>query len=94
MTLIIVLLFFKSLCLYLQNIVLFCYDKFLNPRQKYYTGGGTSASGSSYQYHRGQRSSYSSSTSSSSTLTKSRAIEREQLLEKIRSRKRAAKLRT
>lgn len=91
MTLIIVLLFFKSLCLYLQNVVLFCYEKFLNPKQKYFTGGGPSASGSSYQQNSGQRSGY---TSSSSALNKARAVEREQLLEKIRARKRAAKLRT
>lgn len=91
MTLIIVLLFFKSLCLCLQNIVLCCYEKFLNPRQKYYTGG-TSASGSSSYQQRGQRTSANSFLSSS--LNKTRATEREQLLEKIRARKRAAKLRT
>lgn len=90
MTLIIVLLFFKSICMYLQNIVLFCYDKFLNPRQKYFSGGGglSTTSGSSYQRHR------SGHTFSSSALNKTRATEREQLLEKIRSRKRAAKQRT
>lgn len=90
MTLIIVLIFFKSLCLYLQNIVLFCYDKFLNPKRKFYNGGGPSVPGSSYQ-HRGQRSGFSNP---SSALTKARAAEREQLLEKIRARKRAAKMRT
>lgn len=91
MTLIIVLLFFKSICLYLQNIVLNCYDRFLNPRQKYFIGGGgSSVAGGSYQ-HRGQRSSV---PFSSNSLNKARATEREQLLEKIRARKRATKLRT
>lgn len=87
MTLIIVLMFFKSLCLCIQNIVLACYDKFLNPKPKYYTGGGAS-SGSSYQRNR------SGHSSTLSAQHKSFAREREQLLEKIRSRKRAAKLQT
>lgn len=91
MTLIIVLIIFKSLCVYLQNIVLNCYDRFLNPRRKYYTGGGgSSQSGSSYQ-SRGYRLGFSTP---SSALSKARANEREQLLEQIRARKRAAKMRT
>lgn len=89
MTLIIVLIFFKSICLYLQNIVLNCYNRFLNPRRKYYTGGGPSVLGS-YQ-PRGQWSIFQTPASA---LSKSRANEREQLLEKIRARKRAAKNRT
>lgn len=104
MTIIIVLLFFKSICLYLQNIVLFCYEKFLNPRKKKYcphsTFGNSSAqSASAYnnQYRgSGYRSFLSSpfsalASSSSSALNKARATEREQILERIRERKRAAK---
>lgn len=95
MTLILVLVFFKSICLYLQNIVLLCYDRFLNPKQRYSGGGGGGSSSSgSYCHHHRQRSGNSYSTSSSSALNKARASEREQLLEKIRARKRAAKQRT
>lgn len=98
MTLILVLIFFKSVCLYLQNIVLCCYDKFLNPRRKYlhHSSSGSASSNlplspwswfaSSSSSTRGNRSSLL--TSSSSALSKARALEREQLLEQIRARKR------
>lgn len=78
MTILIVLLFFKSLCLYLQNIVLYCYDKFLNPKQ-------TVSSASTYP-HRNR-----SIFLSKNTTNKLRSTEREQLMEKIRIRKKAAK---
>lgn len=96
MSLIIVLIFFKSICLYLQNIVLCCYEKFLNPKQKYWlsstsstsifspgSSSTTTAAGSANQC-RGYRSILSSS---SSALSKTRALERERLLEQIRARK-------
>lgn len=95
MTLIIVLLFFKSICIYMQNIVLHCYNRFLNPRQKYYTSGPITGGGL-YPQYRGQHRAQSSWWwfSSMSSLNQLRVNEREQLLEKIRARKRAAKLRT
>lgn len=102
MTLIIVLLFFKSICIYMQNIVLHCYNKFLNPRQKYYTTGPITGGGLlPSSQNRGQQRSSSSSSSSSwwwfgslNSLNQSRPSEREQLLEQIRARKRAAKFRS
>lgn len=101
MTLILVLIFFKSVCLYLQNIVLCCYDKFLNPRRKYLHHSISSSSSSSSASSNLPLSPWSWFTSSSargnrtsllassgSALSKARAIEREQLLEQIRARKR------
>lgn len=100
MTLILVLIFFKSVCLYLQNIVLCCYEKFLNPKRKYlhHTSSSStttiqsspwswfSTSSSNHNQYRGYRSILSAS-SSSGALNKARALEREQLLEQIRARK-------
>lgn len=85
MTIIIVLLIFKSLCQYLQNIVLNCYDKFLNPRRKYHSS--SSASSGTINPHRNR----TWSLLSKFTSNKSRMSEREELLEQIRARKRAAK---
>lgn len=98
MTLIIVLLFFKSICINLQNIVLHCYNRFLNPRRKYYTSGPITGGGL-YPQYRGQHRSSSWSWSSwiygsVSSFNQARLSEREQLLEQIRARKRAAKSRT
>lgn len=93
MTLIIVLLFFKSICIYLQNFVLHCYSRFLNPRRKYYTSGPISGGGL-YPHYRKQQRSSSSWWWFGDSLNQLRANEREQLLEKIRARKRAAKLKT
>lgn len=93
MSILIVLIFFKSICLYLQNIVLGLYDKFLNPRQKYWLGASSSSSSSSANQCRGgggggnSSSSYRSILSSSSAVNKIRALERERLLEQIRARK-------
>lgn len=93
MSVLIVLIFFKSVCLYLQQFVLGVYEKFLNPRHKYWlsshstqnhnnqcrgSGGGGGGGG-------GYRSFLSSS--SSSAINKTRALERERLLEQIRARK-------
>lgn len=94
MTLIIVLLFFKSICIYMQNIVLHCYNRFLNPRRKYYTSGPITGGGLYPQYRGQQRSSSWWSFGSMNSLNQSRPSEREQLLEQIRSRKRAAKLKS
>lgn len=77
MTLILVLIFFKSICLYLQNIVLGFYEKFLNPKQKYYTQPGRSiATTFSSIWH-------------SNWQNKVRQQEREQLIDRIRARRRA-----
>lgn len=83
----------------MQNIVLHCYNRFLNPRKKYYTSGPITGGGLYPQYRGQQRSSSSSQSSwswftSMNSLNQSRPSEREQLLEKIRSRKRAAKLKS
>lgn len=97
MTLIIVLLFFKSICINLQNIVLHCYNRFLNPRQKYYTSGPITGGGLLPQnrgQHRSSASSWSWWLGSTNSLNQSRPSEREQLLGKIRARKRAAKSRS
>lgn len=97
MTLILVLIFFKSICLYLQNIVLNCYDKFLNPRRKYLlsssSSGSASSSSSSFSpwswltSFSSHRNYYRASLRPSSS--KNQTLEREQLLEQIRARKRA-----
>lgn len=93
MSLIIVLIFFKSVCLYLQNIVLCCYEKFLNPKRKYWLSSNSSTSSifssgiSNTSQSGNQCRGYRSILSSSSALAKARAIERERLLEQIRSRK-------
>lgn len=94
MSILIVLIFFKSVCLYLQQFVLSVYEKFLNPRHKYWLSsssssaqnnqcrgsGGGGGGGSGYR-------SFLSSSSSSSAINKTRALERERLLEQIRARK-------
>lgn len=85
MTIIVVILFFRSVCLYLQNIVLYCYEKFLNPKQKSGNSLHSSLSASGNQY----RNNRSFLSSSSSALDRARAIEREHLLRQIRLRKRA-----
>lgn len=86
MTIIVVLLFFRSICLYLQNLVLYCYEK-LNPKQKHTTlsGGTLFSSATGNQYYRN----YRSTISAPSALDRLRANEREHLLKQIRSRKRA-----
>lgn len=92
MSILIVLIFFKSVCLYLQKFVLGVYEKFLNPRHKYWLGsstnqcrGGGSGGGGGGG---GGGSSYRSFLSpSSSAINKTRALERERLLEQIRARK-------
>lgn len=80
MTIIIVLLLFKSLCLYIQNIVLYCFNK-LNPKRKYYTTNISAG----YQLRNNRW------LSTSALNTSTHRIEREQLIEQIRIRKRAAK---
>lgn len=86
MSLLILIIFFKSICLFMQNIVLGCYEKFLNPKQKYYlsSSGGTAGGSTNNQCRRGNRS----SVSTSSALNRLRALERERLIEQIRARKR------
>lgn len=81
MTIIIVLVFFKSICLCLQNIVLNFYDRFMNPRRKYYT-----SSISNGNPVRGNRSILSAGALHGTTES-----EREYLIEQIRVRKRAAR---
>lgn len=91
MSILIVLIFFKSVCLYLQKFVLGIYEKFLNPRHKYWLGSSTNqcrGGGSSGGGGGGGSSSYRSIlSSSSSAINKTRALERERLLEQIRARK-------
>lgn len=80
MSILIVLIFFKSICLYLQRIVLGCYERFLNPKQKYWLASSSATSNQC-------RGGYRSILSSSSAVNKTRALERERLLEQIRARK-------
>lgn len=95
MSILIVLIFFKSVCLYLQQFVLGIYEKFLNPKHKYWSSGGSSSSSSTNQCRNGSGGGggggggYRSflSSSSSSAINKTRALERERLLEQIRARK-------
>ena len=81
MSILIVLIFFKSVCLYFQRIVLGCYERFLNPKQKYWLASSSATN----QCRGGYRS--ISILSSSSALNKARALERERLLIQIRARK-------
>lgn len=84
----------------MQNIVLHCYNRFLNPRRKYYTTGPITGGGLLPQnrgQHRPSPSSWSWSSwiyGSVSPMNQSRFSERDQLLEQIRARKRAAKCRS
>lgn len=84
MSVLIVLIFFKSVCLYIQSIVLNCYNRYLNPRRKYFAVSKPS----------GNRSCGIRSILSTSALDNTPQSERDFLIEQIRMRKRAAKRRT
>lgn len=99
MSALIFITFFRSICLFLQDIILYIYEKFLNPKPINYWLSTTSPASSSltiptklsrHPYHRSYLSSSSLLSSSTTEIPyPTDEYERGRLLEQIRIRKKA-----